>query len=60
MVEMTAQETADYLGITVNNLRQIQYRGTIKWVRREGRKVFYLTEDVHYYAAKRNLRKNKA
>ena len=59
MVEMTAVETAQYLNITINNLRQIQHRGNLKWVRREGRKVFYNQEDVFTYGAKRLTRKSK-
>ena len=59
MVEMTAVETAQYLNITINNLRQIQHRGNLKWVRREGRKVFYNQEDVFAYGAKRLTRKSK-
>jgi predicted site-specific integrase-resolvase len=57
--EMTTQEVADYLGITINNLRQIQHRGSLKWTRREWRKVFYSTEDVLAYAAKREARKHR-
>ena len=59
MVEMTAVETAQHLNITINNLRQIQHRGNLKWIRREGRKVFYNQEDVFAYAAKRLARKSK-
>jgi len=59
VVEMTAVETAQYLNITINNLRQIQHRGNLKWVRREGRKVFYNQEDVFAYGAKRLTRKSK-
>jgi predicted site-specific integrase-resolvase len=56
---MTAVETAQYLNITINNLRQIQHRGNLNWVRREGRKVFYNQEDVFAYGAKRLTRKSK-
>jgi predicted site-specific integrase-resolvase len=59
MVEITAVETAEYLKITINNLRQIQHRGNLKWVRREGRKVFYNQADVFAYAEKRATRKSK-
>lgn len=57
--EMSSQEVADYLGITINNLRQIQHRGTLKWKRREWRNVFYSTEEVTAYAAKREARKQR-
>jgi predicted site-specific integrase-resolvase len=56
---MSSQEVADYLGITINNLRQIQHRGTLKWKRREWRNVFYSTEEVTAYAAKREARKHR-
>ena len=59
MVEMTAVETAEYLKITINNLRQIQHRRNLKWIRREGRKVFYNQADVFAYAEKRATRKSK-
>lgn len=56
---ITAEDTAKTLGITINNLRQIQFRGNLKWIKREGRKVFYSLEQVLAYADKRNKRKNK-
>ena len=33
---VSAAETAEILGITMNNLRQIQHRKTITWVRSQG------------------------
>lgn len=61
MVEdvITAQETADILGVTLNNLRQIQHRKTITWVSRSGRKVYYKREDVLAYKEKRDARQSK-
>lgn len=56
---VTADETAQILGITINNLRQIQFRGNLKWAKKEGRKVFYVREQILIYAEKRNRRKNK-
>jgi predicted site-specific integrase-resolvase len=56
---ITSESTAQILGITINNLRQIQFRGNLKWVKREGRKVFYSREHVLLYADKRNKRQNK-
>lgn len=50
---ITAEETAARLGITINNLRQIQYRKIIKWGKREGRKVYYAVADIDAYADKR-------
>jgi hypothetical protein len=55
---ITAEETAKYLGVTINNLRQIQYRKTLKWVKRVGRKVYYTQSEVYAYAEKRNKRKS--
>jgi predicted site-specific integrase-resolvase len=54
---MSSQEVAEYLGITINNLRQIQHRGTLKWKRREWRNVFYAKDEVVAYGVKRELRK---
>ena len=56
---VSADETAQILGITINNLRQIQFRGNLKWAKREGRKVFYVREQILLYADRRNRRKNK-
>ncbi len=56
---MTSQEVAEYLGITINNLRQIQHRGTLKWKRREWRNVYYATDEVRAYGAKREARKQR-
>ena len=53
---ISAQETADILGITMNNLRQIQHRKTIAWVEKSGRNVYYKREDVMNYKAKRDAR----
>jgi len=55
----SADKTAEILGITINNLRQIQFRGNLKWGKREGRKVFYTPESVNNYATKRNSRKKR-
>lgn len=59
MVEMGSQEVADYLGITINNLRQIQHRKTLQWKRREWRNVFYDRAEVEAYKAKREERKHR-
>lgn len=53
---MSAQEVCEALGITVNNLRQIQHRKTLTWVQKSGRNVFYAKEDVEAYRAKRDKR----
>lgn len=53
---ISAAETAQILGITMNNLRQIQHRKTITWVEKTGRNVYYKREDVEAYKAKRDAR----
>ena len=58
MVEnlMSANEVCERLGITLNNLRQIQHRKTLTWVQKSGRNVFYTREDVENYFSKRQER----
>ncbi len=58
MVEnlMSAAEVCERLGITLNNLRQIQHRKTLTWVQKSGRNVFYTKEDVENYFLKRQER----
>jgi phage antirepressor YoqD-like protein len=55
---VSASETAQILGITMNNLRQIQHRKTITWVEKSGRNVYYKREDVEAYKSKRDNRAN--
>jgi len=50
---MSATEVCERLGITLNNLRQIQHRKTLTWVQKSGRNVFYTKEDVENYFLKR-------
>jgi hypothetical protein len=59
MVEMSSQEVAEYLGININNLRQIQHRKSLQWKRREWRNVYYDRAEVEAYKAKRELRKQR-
>ena len=58
MVEnlMSAAEVCERLGITLNNLRQIQHRKTLTWVQKSGRNVFYTRDDVENYFSKRQER----
>ena len=53
----TSQQVVDHLQITINNLRQLQFRKTIAWVKKEGKTVFYLADDVRTYKEKREARK---
>ena len=45
-----------HLGINLNNLRQLQHRGTIKWVEKVGKEVFYSADDVKAYKINRSDR----
>ena len=56
---ISAAETAEMLGINMNNLRQIQHRKTITWVQKIGRNVYYRRIDVEAYLEKRNSRGGK-
>ena len=53
---MSSAEVAQYLGVNMNNLRQIQYRKTIAWVKKSGRNVYYRKVEVEAYAEKRKSR----
>jgi hypothetical protein len=59
MVEMSSKEVAEYLGVTINNLRQIQHRKTLEWRRREWRNVYYDRAEVEAYKRKREERKQR-
>ena len=59
MVELdyySAEETAKILGVTLNNLRQLQFRKSLVWTKREGRKVYYMTDNVHDYVLVKSQR----
>ena len=56
MEYMTCAEVIELLGINMNNLRQLQHRKTIAWVKKEGRKVFYDAEQVRAYKIVRDKR----
>ena len=47
----------EHLGININNLRQLQYRKTIAWIKKEGKRVFYSVDDVKAYRKVRESRK---
>jgi hypothetical protein len=53
----STQQVVDHLQITMNNLRQLQFRKTITWVKKEGKEVFYNAEQVKAYKEKRETRK---
>jgi len=56
-VLMSTAEVCKFLGVKINNLNQIQFRGHIKWVEKKGKYVFYDKELVETYKAKRDKRK---
>jgi len=49
----SCDQVTDYLGVTLNNLRQLQHRQRIVWKKRIGRKVYYIAEEVRGYDFKR-------
>ena len=56
---ISAKEVIELLGVNFNNLHQIQHRGNIKWVKKDGRKVYYNKEEVLAYKARRDKRGKK-
>ena len=52
----SCSQVTEYLGVTLNNLRQLQHRGRIQWKKRQGRNVYYLAEEVKGYGDKRASR----
>ena len=52
----SSKQVVEFLQVNLNNLRQMQHRGAIKWVKKVGRDVFYLVDDVRAYKAKRDDR----
>jgi predicted site-specific integrase-resolvase len=53
----SAREVVELLGITFNNLHQLQHRGTLKWTQKIGQKVYYPEEVVNAYREKRLARR---
>jgi hypothetical protein len=53
-----ADEVAHYLGITINNLRQIQHRKQLIWKKRVWRSVYYSADEVRAYGEKRKNKKH--
>ena len=47
---LSANETAERLNITLNHLRQLQFRKQLVWKSKQGKSVFYLDDDVTAYA----------
>jgi len=53
------EDVAQFLGITINNLRQIQHRGQLKWKKRVWRSVYYSAAEVQEFADMRTRRKHR-
>jgi len=53
---MSSQEVCELLNITRNNLYQIRSRGSLNWVEKKGKEVFFDREKVEAYKAKRDSR----
>ena len=49
----TSKQVIEHLGITINNLRQLQFRKTIAWAKKEGKSVLYRAEEIRAYKEKR-------
>jgi len=49
-VWLSAEETAKRLRITLNHLRQLQFRQQLTWKSKQGKSVFYLEDHVEAYA----------
>jgi phage antirepressor YoqD-like protein len=55
---LSAAEVAALLNIKMNNLRQLQHRKQLVWVKKVGRNVYYREQDVAAINEKRS-RRNK-
>ena len=49
----TTAQVMEHLGVNYNNLRQMQHRGSIQWVSKQGKNVFYSANAIRAYARKR-------
>jgi hypothetical protein len=57
---LTSEATAALLGITTNHLRQIQWRGALKWKSKQGNRVYYALADIKEYSEGRKPRKTES
>jgi hypothetical protein len=53
----TTQQAVEHLEVTISNLRQLQFRKALNWVKKEGKSVFYDANDVRALKIKRESRK---
>jgi hypothetical protein len=52
----SADEVAERLNITLNHLRQLQFRKQLVWKSKVGKAVYYLEDDVIVYADARKVK----
>ena len=57
---LTAPQAAKLLGVRLNNLRQLQFRGSINWHHMVGNKIMYEERVILDYAAQRAARQAAA
>jgi ribosomal protein L14 len=55
-VLVSSEQVCLILDITANNLHQIVHRKQLAWVKKEGKKVFFESQDVVALKAKRDSR----
>ena len=53
----SAIEVAQRLNITLNHLRQLQYRKQLVWKSKQGKTVYYLDDDVSAYENARRVKR---
>jgi hypothetical protein len=53
---LSANEVAERLNITLNHLRQLQFRKQLVWKSKQGKAVYYLEDDVTAYADARRVK----
>jgi hypothetical protein len=55
-VWLSADQVAERVNITLNHLRQLQFRKQLVWKSKQGKSVFYLEDDVTAYAEARRVK----
>ena len=53
---LTADQTAKRLNITLNHLRQLQFRKQLVWKSKKGKSVFYLEHEVLDFETARKVK----
>jgi hypothetical protein len=53
---LSASQVAERLNITLNHLRQLQFRKQLVWRSKQGKAVYYLEDDVIAYADARRVK----